>query len=175
MTETKKRGRPPVKKTVAATETVETPKVEKKVARRRDLNELIDVKCIVHGGLNHLTAQGLVIRWEEFGSVVPVEYKELLYMASTYRRFFEEPWIIMEQDVLEDLRVARYYKEIIDYDEIDSLFTKTPEQVQKIMDKVPNGTKQLIADRATVAMKEGRLDSVKVINVLEKALDMELL
>ena len=52
MTETKKRGRPPVKKPVITTEAVENPKAEKKVARRRDLNELIDVKCSVHGGLN---------------------------------------------------------------------------------------------------------------------------
>ena len=176
MTETKKRGRPPVNKT-AEVKIATTPEVTptKQVKKQRALNELIDVKCIVHGGLYFINQQGLVIVWAEDGSVVQVEYKDLLYMSNTYRRFFEEPWVIMEQDVLEDLKVAHYYKDIINYDEIDAIFTKPPEKVKEILNKVPPGTKKLIADRATAALREGKLDSLKVVNVIQEVLQIDLI
>ena len=151
---------------------IEKPKVIKK---QRDLNEMIDVKCIVQGGLNFITSTGLEVVWDKYGDIYPLEYKELLYMMNKYKRFFEEPWVIMEQDVIEDLHATHFYKNLIDYNEIDSIFTKTPEQVKDILSKVPEGTKRLIADRASSALRNGKLDSLKVVEVLQKELNIELI
>jgi hypothetical protein len=151
---------------------IEKPKVIKK---QRDLNEMIDVKCIVQGGLNFITSTGLEVVWDKYGDSYPLEYKELLYMMNKYKRFFEEPWVIMEQDVIEDLHATHFYKNLIDYNEIDSIFTKTPEQVKDILSKVPEGTKRLIADRASSALRNGKLDSLKVVEVLQKILNIELI
>ena len=151
---------------------IEKPKVIKK---QRDLNEMIDVKCIVQGGLNFITSTGLEVVWDKYGDIYPLEYKELLYMMNKYKRFFEEPWVIMEQDVIEDLHATHFYKNLIDYNEIDSIFTKTPEQVKDILSKVPEGTKRLIADRASSALRNGKLDSLKVVEVLQKILNIELI
>lgn len=152
---------------------VETPK--RVIKKQRDLNEMIDVKCIVQGGLNYITSQGLEVVWDEYGDVYPLEYKELLYIMNKYKRFFTEPWIIMEQDVLEDLHATHFYKNIIDYENIDSIFTKTPKQVKDILSKAPEGTKRLIADRATDALRKGTLDSLKVVEVLQDELNIELI
>ncbi len=157
MTEQKKVGRPP------------------KIKRQRDLNEMIDVKCIVQGGLNFVTSTGLSVVWDAYGDVYPLEYKELLYMVNKYKRFFEEPWVIVEKDVLEDLKATHYYKDIIDYENIDLIFTKSPSEVKNILSKAPEGTKRLIADRASDALRKGTLDSVKVIEVLQKELNIELI
>jgi len=160
----------PVEKQVE--KSIEKPKVIKK---QRDLNEMIDVKCIVQGGLNFITSTGLEVVWGKYGDIYPLEYKELLYMMNKYKRFFEEPWVIMEQDVIEDLHATHFYKNLIDYNEIDSIFTKTPEQVKDILSKVPEGTKRLIADRASSALRNGKLDSLKVVEVLQKELNIELI
>lgn len=186
-TETKKKaGRPPKNKTVTeenkvvnkveeVKEQTIVQKPKKVVKKRRDLNEMIDVKCIVHGGLNYITIQGFEVVWDSYGDIYPLEYKELIHMMNKYKRFFTEPWIIVEQDVLEDLHATHFYKNLIDYDDIDSVFTKTPEQVRDILSKAPDGTKRLIADRATDALRKGTLDSVKVIDVLQKELNIELI
>jgi DNA primase large subunit len=147
----------------------------RKVKRQRDLNEMIDVKCIVQGGLNFVTSTGLSVVWDAYGDIYPLEYKELIYMINKYKRFFEEPWVIVDQDVLEDLKATHYYKDIIDYENIDSIFSKTPEEVKEVLSKVPEGTKRLIADRASQALRKGQLDSVKVIDVLQKELNIELM
>lgn len=177
-------GRPPKKdKKVDVVQEVVKEKIEeltktekvKKYKRQRDLNEMVEVKCIVHGGLNFVTSTGLEVVWANYGDVYPLEFKELIYMMNKYKRFFEEPWVIMEQDVLEDLHATHFYKNIINYDEIDSVFTKTPEQVKDILNKVPEGTKRLIADRASNALRKGTLDSLKVIEILQKELNIELI
>ena len=194
MAEIKKRGRPPVnkkeevktvpKQEVKIEEIVVVEKNEeikeviqpkqKTVKQKRDPNEMIDVTCIVHGGLNFVTSNGLEIVWDSYGDVYPLEYKELIYMLNKYKRFFEEPWVIMEQDVLEDLHATHYYKNIIDFENIDNVFTKTPEQIKELLDKSPQGIKRLIADKATSAIKEGTLDSMKIIEILQKELGIEL-
>jgi len=150
-------------------------KSKKTIKRQRDLNEMIDVKCIVHGGLNYITSTGLEIVWDAYGDTYPLEYKELLHMMNKYKRFFTEPWVIMEQDVLEDLHATHFYKNLIDYDDIDSVFAKTPGQVKDILSKAPEGTKRLIADRASDALRKGTLDSLKVIEILQKELNIELI
>lgn len=190
MVEEKKRGRPSSSnKTVINKEVevkteknieetkdvvVETPKA-KVIKKQRDLNEMIDVKCIVHGGLNFVTSTGLEVVWDSYGDTYPLEYKELLYMMNKYKRFFQEPWVIMEQDVIEDLKATHFYKNIIDYDEIDAIFTKTPNQVKDVLSKIPEGTKRLIADRASDAIRKGTLDSLKIIEILQKELQIELI
>ena len=81
----------------------------------------------------------------------------------------------MEYEVVEDLHATHFYKNIINYAEIDSIFTKTPAQVKDILSKVPEGTKRLIADRASDALRKGTLDSLKVIDVLQKELNIDLI
>ncbi len=177
----KRKGRPPAKKTepevVKEVKVEETPveKPKKVIKRQRDLNEMIDVKCIVQGGLNFITSTGLEVVWDKYGDTYPLEYKELLYMMNKFKRFFEEPWVIMEEDVIKDLHATHFYKHLIDYEDIDSIFAKTPDQVKDLLSKVPEGTKRLIADRATDALRNGTLDSLKVVEVLQKALNIELI
>lgn len=169
MTEKKKRGRPPKSK-----ETVnESPK--RKIKEQRNLNELIEVKCIVHGGLYYVTSEGFEVVWPNYGDINYLEYKELIHMAGKAKRFFTEPWIIMEKDILEDLRVIQYYKKMIDYENIDDIFKKKPEELQKALQAVSDGTKRLIADRATALIKEGKLDSLKLIEILQTELKVDLI
>ena len=50
---------------------------------------MIDVKCIVHGGLNFVTSTGLEVVWANYGDTYPLEFKELLYMMNKYKRFLK--------------------------------------------------------------------------------------
>jgi hypothetical protein len=146
------------------------------VKKERDLNEMIRVVNITNSKLVYIskTSPGYRIDWDEYLDENWMEYKELINMRNSQRRFFEEPWIICDWDVLEDLRVDKYYKNIIDLENLDDVFKKSPDELAKILDVVPNGIKKLIADRAYELRREKKLDSLSIIETIEKKLNIDL-
>lgn len=171
----KKPGRKP------KSETKEKKVVEKitktsNARSQRDMNELIRVVCITNAPLVYESRSQLGYRvyWDGYLSEAWMEYKELINMRSTYRAFFERPWIICDWDVLEDLRVDQYYKNIIDLENLDDVFKKTPKELEKTLKEVPDGIKALIVDRAFELRREKKLDSLSVIETIEKTLNVDL-
>lgn len=171
----KKPGRKP------KSETKEKKVVEKmtkmsNVRHQRDMNELIRVVCITNAPLVYESRSQLGYRvyWDGYLSEAWMEYKELINMRNTYRAFFERPWIICDWDVLEDLRVDQYYKNIIDLENLDDVFKKTPKELEKTLKEVPDGIKALIVDRAFELRREKKLDSLSVIETIEKTLNVDL-
>ena len=171
----KKPGRKP------KSETKEKKVVEKitktsNVRPQRDMNELIRVVCITNAPLVYESRSQLGYRvyWDGYLSEAWMEYKELINMRNTYRAFFERPWIICDWDVLEDLRVDQYYKNIIDLENLDDVFKKTPKELEKTLKEIPDGIKALIVDRAFELRREKKLDSLSVIETIEKTLNVDL-
>lgn len=171
----KKPGRKP------KSETKEKKVVEKitktsNARSQRDMNELIRVVCITNAPLVYESRSQLGYRvyWDGYLSEAWMEYKELINMRSTYRAFFERPWIICDWDVLEDLKVDQYYKNIIDLENLDDVFKKTPKELEKTLKEVPDGIKALIVDRAFELRREKKLDSLSVIETIEKTLNVDL-
>lgn len=171
----KKPGRKP------KSETKEKKVVEKitktsNVRHQRDMNELIRVVCITNAPLVYESRSQLGYRvyWDGYLSEAWMEYKELINMRNTYRAFFERPWIICDWDVLEDLRVEQYYKNIIDLENLDDVFKKTPKELEKTLKEIPDGIKALIVDRAFELRREKKLDSLSVIETIEKTLNVDL-
>ena len=140
------------------------------------MNELIRVVCITNAPLVYESRSQLGYRvyWDGYLSEAWMEYKELINMRSTYRAFFERPWIICDWDVLEDLRVEQYYKNIIDLENLDDVFKKTPKELEKTLKEIPDGIKALIVDRAFELRREKKLDSLSVIETIEKTLNVDL-
>lgn len=148
-----------------------------KTKQPRDLNELIRVTSICNSRLTYISKSqgGYRIDWDRFGEENWIEYKELINMRSSQRVFFEEPWIICDFEVLQDLKVDHYYKNIIDLDDIDSVFTKSVDDLIKTLKIVPNGIKELIVDRAMELIKEKKLDSLNIIEAIQTTLNVELM
>lgn len=143
---------------------------------KRDLNEMIRVVNITNSGLSYQSKSqtGYRVDWDSYGEENFMEYKELINMRGAQRRFFEDLWIICEFDVLVDLGVDKYYKNIIDLDNIDLLFNKSIDDLGKTLKVMPKGIRDLIVDRAFEMRKSKKLDSLSVIEVIEKTLDVDL-
>lgn len=171
----KKPGRKPKSKTKEK-KVVEKITKTSNVRPQRDMNELIRVVCITNAPLVYESRSQLGYRvyWDGYLSEAWMEYKELINMRNTYRAFFERPWIICDWDVLEDLRVEQYYKNIIDLENLDDVFKKTPKELEKTLKEIPDGIKALIVDRAFELRREKKLDSLSVIETIEKTLNVDL-
>ena len=145
-------------------------------AKERDMNEMVSVLSIVGSKLvyNSKAQQGYRVEWGEFLEENWIEYKELIAMRNTQKTFFERPWIICEWDVLEDLRVDQYYKNLIDLEDLDSVFKKSAEELEDILKTVPKGIQELIVDRAYVLIKNRKLDSLSIIETIEHVCKIDL-
>lgn len=144
--------------------------------KKRDMNELVSVVCITNTPLIYESRSqiGYRIEWGGFLEENWIEYKELVNMRNSQRAFFEEPWIICEWDVLEDLRVTNYYKNIIDLENLDDLFKKEPEDLKNTLKIAPIGVKKLILDRAFELRRDKQLDSLNIIETIEETLNVDL-
>lgn len=154
------------------TQSVVAPEARK----QRDMNEMISVVCITNSPLIYesKSQQGYRVDWDGFLQENWMEYKELVNMRNSQKAFFEEPWIICDWDVLVDLKVNHYYKNIIDLENLDELFAKSPEELEHTLKIVSVGIKKLIVDRAFELRREKKLDSISIIETIEKTLNVDL-
>ena len=172
----------PVKKEVVATETstvVETvqPKSVVKTRVELDPNSIITVKNGYQGMLVYKSKKtGERFVWDTFGDEQDIELSELKSAKNSYKSFFINNWFLIEDpDVIDYLGVGQYYDNALSYEEFESLFAQTPEEIEMKLSRLSTGQKRSIAYRARKLIAEGEIDSNKVISTLEKCLSIELI
>ena len=64
---------------------------------------------------------------------------------------------------------------LLNTESFNELFVSSPEQIEETIGKLSAGQKKSVAFRAKQLIKDGKIDSIKVINALEKSLSIELI
>jgi len=178
-TTTKRTGVTRASKMVSDTNSVQTPlkAVETRKLTVDDLN--MEVPCYnnTRGKLVYVSANGAIVEeWQDTNDVAYLTLRDLQSMVRSDRKFFEDNWLrIDDWSVLEFLRVDRYYQNAIYADDINALFTlKVPELTARLTDVRP-ATRSFIISQARKKIASGDLDSIKIITVIEKALNCDLI
>lgn len=148
-----------------------------KAKRKLDPNQLVTVVNGFHGILVYQSSRtGEVFTWERFGDEQEIELYELKNAKNSHRAFFEGGYfLINDPEVIEYLGVGSYYNDVLNFEEFDSIFEMKPEELEERLSRVPRAQKASIAYRAKAFIDEGKIDSIKVINTLEKFLGVELI
>ena len=145
-------------------------------------NAIIPVMSGVHGILTYSSKKtfGYTVDWDDYGAVEYVEYGELLSMRNTQRSFFEKNWIFIQdtdeysaKDIYAALAVEKYYKNVIVGEDLDSLFTMTPDEIKETISTLSDGVKQNIASIAKGKIESGELDSINRIKALEESIGLD--
>lgn len=141
------------------------------------LNTLVDCKNLTRGKLIYISKKqsGYQITWGSHGDIEPIELSELISMRNSQRGFFENNWISMDEDIIRYLGVERYYQNVPNIDDFDTLFEKDIDDMEKIISNFSKGLKESVAIRASELISNGSLDSRKRIETLEKILSVELI
>lgn len=114
--------------------------------------------------------------WEKYGDEQEMELRELKNAKSSSKAFFENNWFMFnEKWIVDYLGVGRLYKNAIGIDTYDSIFEKSPEEIQEIVGEMKRGQKSSLAYRAKELITEGKIDSLRVITALEESLGIELI
>lgn len=145
-----------------------------------DIN--VPVKSNYQGRLNFESKKtmGYLIEWDSYGSTEYMELSELVGMRNSSRRFFEDNWITVEDtdeysagEIYQFLKVDKYYKNILTPDGIEKLFKKNPNEIIKAISSLSSGMKDVVKTKAKIMYDDKTLDSNKVIDALETALDVK--
>lgn len=152
------------------------PSQKKAPSPKRDMDELIQVISIRPNPLIYVSKNqvGYEIEWSEYGAENWIEYRELINMKNGQLSFFKKNWILCDHEVLCDLKVDKFYSNMIDLDNIEGLFSKPLVELKSAISASTDGVKQLVFDKALEMYKEERLDSIKVKNMLKEEFQFDI-
>ena len=98
--------------------------------------------------------------------------------TTNYKKYFINNWFMFDEEyawVIDYLGMGQYYKYAVNIDSFDSIFEKTPSEIEKIVSKLSNGQKKSLSYRARQLIAEEKIDSNKAIAALERSLGVELI
>ncbi len=148
-----------------------------RVKQHLNLHTFVTVRNGFHGKLIYIsphTKEEFI--WESFGDEQEMELQELKNAKSSSKTFFEKNWFLFDDpDVITYLGVDRYYADALTYEEFEDLFTWSAEEIETRIAKLSKGQKQSLAFIARLQIREGKIDSLKVIAALENSLGVELI
>lgn len=111
----------------------------------------------------------------EYGQTDTIELGELITMNNAHGKFLKEPWlIVLDDDAVEYLGLKRFYDNIFEFDNIDSFFEMPETKMEELLNKMPNGMKELIVGLSRRKIAEGTFDSMSKIRLIEQKLKVNL-
>lgn len=138
-----------------------------------DPNELVELQSCVEGRLIYVSNAGYYIEWAEFGDVHLVPIGEILKMRNEQPAFFRNHWVYPvsanAQDVISALQLERYYNKLSDLTNFDDIYSYEPEQIAIALQDATPFMKENVARRCAQLVADGVIDSVVVIETVEKA------
>ena len=150
----------------------------KQEIRKKQIDRDLMVACrnVTDGRLTYISKKtGLQTRWSNYGDIEYLDVAELMTMKASQPKFLTEPWLVIEDDdVIEFLGLKHLYQKLVDVDDLESFFNQSHTEMEKILDRAPNGVKESIATRARKMVEEGTLYDNRKIHVLEEKLKIDL-
>ena len=114
--------------------------------------------------------------WEGFGAEQDMELQELKNAKNSNKAFFENNWFMIDDpEVIAYLGVERFYRNALTYEGFDDLFKMKPAEIEARIALLSKGQRDSVAYRARQLIAEKEIDSLKVIDALEKSLGVELI
>lgn len=140
-------------------------------------NYLVPCTSCFKGKLIYISkrTQGYQEEWS-FGQTAYIEFIELQTMVRTDKKFFENNWLYVEDmNVVKALNLERYYKNILKAEDFDDFFKKSPAEIEKRLKEMSNEIKISVVVRAIEMVEEGTLDSMKVIETIERVTGYDII
>lgn len=164
-------------KTVEVKAEDQAEKKSYRVKASLDPNMIVTVKNGFNGTLVYKSKKtGERFIWDEFGDEQDMELSELKSAKNSYKAFFMNNWFMFDDpEIVDWLGVQQYYKYALNIEGFDKLFSKEPDEIVATIADMSDGQKKTVAYRAKQLIADGKIDSIKVITALEKALDLELI
>ena len=170
-------------KRTTATESIESKQVQQEAEKKPlvpkdiDPSQYVTVRNGFQGRLVYKSKRtGERFVWDSFGAEQDMELSELRNARNSNKKYFINNWFMFdEQWIVDYLGMGQYYKFAIKIEDFDKMFERPASEVEGMVSKMSDGQKKSVAYRAKQLIKDGKIDSHKVITTLEKCLGTELI
>ena len=165
------------KKSSTSSVKVEAPTASTPIkAKDIDIHQYVTVRNGFQGKLVYRSSRtGELFSWDEFGSEQEMELKELKDAKNSNKKMLINNWFMFDEDWIVDyLGMSKYYKNAVSVEDFDSIFTKSPSEIKKIVSGMSDGQKKSVSYRARQLIRDKEIDSLKSISALEEVLGVEL-
>ena len=114
--------------------------------------------------------------WLEVGDTQEMTYKQIRIMSVKHPRYFSEKWIKpLNDDVLEKLKLNKYFESNLSRSDLKLLFGNDVAAVEEMLTNLNPDSKAELAPKAVKAAKDGKISNVKIIRLIEKHLGVEIM
>lgn len=154
-------------------------KKQKLIPKQVDPHEYVPVLNGSRGKLIYISPRtGEKFVWEQFGDVQEMELQELRNARAANKKFYSRNWFMFDDDydwVIDYLGVRAFYRHSIGINDFDDLFKLKQSEIKKIIGELSEGQRRSVAYRARQLIAEKGIDSISLIDMLEKSLGTELI
>lgn len=114
--------------------------------------------------------------WMEVGDTREMTYKQIRIMSVKHPRYFTEKWLKpLNDDVLEKLKLKKYFESNLSRGDLKLLFGNDVAVVEEMLTNLNPDSKAELAKKAVKAAKDGKINNVKIIRLVEKHLGVEIM
>lgn len=114
--------------------------------------------------------------WLEVGDTQEMTFKQLRIMNTKHPRYFSEKWLKpLNDDVLEKLKLKKYFENNLSRGDLKLLFGNDVGAVEELLINLNPDAKSELAQKAVKAAKNGKISNIKIIRLIEKYLDVEIM
>lgn len=114
--------------------------------------------------------------WLEVGDTQEMTYKQIRIMSVKHPRYFSEKWLKpLNDDVLENLKLKKYFENNLNRGDLKLLFGNDVGAVEKMLANLNPDSKAELAKKAIKAANDGKISNVKIIRLIEKYLGVEIM
>lgn len=133
-------------------------------------NELVEIMNNSAGVLIY-TSKRSGNQWvfEHRGATDFMEVQELVTMRSSQPKFFKNNWIkVLDEDVVEQLRLGHFYKDTLDPEKLEDVFDLPVDEVSNLIDRVPLSDKIIILHESRKRYEQGELTNIHFVKMIEE-------
>lgn len=156
---------------------VETKKEEVRQPKKFAADDMIPCRSVRNGTLQYIGRKtGDIYEWTDYGDVTEVAYGDLLAVKANKSNFIYGPWFLIEdEDAVEALKLTELYNSFTDFLDIDEFLALSAAEIRRKLPNAPKGFKDTVARTAGLRIRDGSLDSVIKIKVIDEILGKNLM
>lgn len=114
--------------------------------------------------------------WMEVGDTQEMTYKQIRIMSVKHPRYFSERWLKpLNDDVLEKLKLKKFFESNLSRGDLKLLCGNDVGAVEELLTSLNPDAKYELAKKAVKAAKDGKINNVKIIRLIEQHLGVEIM
>ena len=159
---------------------VENKKVEKKEVVDdgffgRDPRSKVKVVSNFYGTVGVYNSLGRYKVWKECGSTVMLSVEDLVDIESLQPAMFTDGYLTIDDEEITEALGLTEVKETIDkVKNLEEYLKSDIKEIDRVLDKLPTAIKENVITGAVNMVREDRIDSNRLIRLLENKLGIEL-